>query len=277
MGYIGRSPAVNEFAACIGHGQFCSRKLLAGRDILLGDIGLVLIRCVIHGNSAAFDNTLHHFKGNALCLIISTRGCDLCQCVCAIRQLPDMLRCCFGCPALHGIAVCIGQDQFCSRKLIPGGDILLADIKAFFGRGIIHDNSAAIHFSVRHGKGDALCHLISVRCGRFGQGIGSVSKACHNMRCIGGGPLFYQITGCIPDLKFCSRQFLKGRQILLADHCLPVVRCRGIFPAPCLHPQVVEGYKSLFIRVVRLLCMEVGQPCKEVGIEHGVQLLTDGI
>lgn len=72
MGYIGRSPAVNEFAACIGHGQFCSRKLLAGRDILLGDIGLVLIRCVIHGNSAAFDNTLHHFKGNALCLIIST-------------------------------------------------------------------------------------------------------------------------------------------------------------------------------------------------------------
>ena len=188
-----------------------------------------------------------------------------------------MLRCCFGCPALHGIAVCIGQDQFCSRKLIPGGDILLADIKAFFGRSIIHDNGSAIHFSIRYGKGDALCHLISVRCGRFGQGIGSVCQTIDHMGYIGRSPAVNEFAACIGHGQFCSRQFLKGRQILLADHCLPVVRCRGIFPAPCLHTQVVEGYKSLFIRVVRLLCMEVGQPCKEVGIEHGVQLLTDGI
>ena len=264
MCHIRRGPAVYYLATFIRKNQCRARQLLAGCNILLTDVYLLLIRSIVHGNGSTLYHTLYHFKSDAFCLIIAVRCRDLGQGILAIRKIFDLLRIASGSPALHHFTILIGQNKFGARQLITGSDILLADVDLFLLRSIVHGDGS-ICCAVVHYEGDILGLLVSVRGRGLGQGISAVSKTNYNMRCIGGCPLFYNLTCSISDLQLCSRKFRKPGQTLFADNDFLVVTFRYIFPAPCLHTLVIEGNKSLFIAVERFLCMEVCSPGPEVG------------
>ena len=246
MRLVGRSPFFDDLTGFILNLKLCSRNFLVASNVLLTDgyLGGVILHhddtasihifavFVLYCNLASFINC----KGHGFCDDIAIRSGFFCQGVSASIQL-NLLWCLARYPLCNGFTSCIGQFQACTFQFIGAVHGLLADGEFALGC-VTHYNFCQCTVFV-YSKGNVFCNLIAVRSGDFYQLIGAASNqlAIDDMSFCAGCPsidfgfsrfaLF--VFGYIVQFQFCTSQFIRTSQCLLANGYLCDIVVHGNF------------------------------------------------
>ena len=215
MRLIGGCPLFHHISILILNGKLCSRQFRTGGQIYLGNGDMRRLVFHHYGINGAI---LADCKGDVFCVSVSSRCSNLSHGIrfASNKFANDLVWLIGGCPLINHISILILDRDVCSRKLVSGCNVGLADV--YMCRLIFHHN-------LINGTVSAYCKLNiyrvckAVRCSDLSHGIGLAGNQFANdlMRLIGGCPLINHFTIFVLDRDVCSRKLLIRCDIRLAD------------------------------------------------------------
>ena len=219
------NPLCNLFAVFIQNLEGCPFNFCRSGDILLAD-GNFCCR-ILHDNRCDFALFIHS-EFDIFGISIAIRCTFFVERVSlAGNQLfVDFVRLVGGSPFFDDLTGFILDLKLCSRNFLVASNVLFAD--GYLSGVILHDNDAAsihifavfvlyCHLAVLvNGKGHGFCQYIAVRSGFFCQSV-SASIQLNQLRCLTGYPRCNGLASCISNLEFCTFQFIRAVDGLLAD------------------------------------------------------------
>ena len=176
MRLIGGCPLFYHISILILNGKLCSRQFRTGGQIYLGNGDMRRLVFHHYGINGAI---LADCKGDVFCVSVSSRCSNLSHGVrfASNKFANNLVWLIGGCPLINHISILILDRDVCSRKLVSGCNVGLADV--YMCRLIFHHN-------LINGTVSAYCKLNiyrvckAVRCSDLSHGIGLAGNELAN-------------------------------------------------------------------------------------------------